>query len=726
MKLLFFKEWFILNEGRFEDQSLSILNKDEDLFNLIASKAPEPKYLPIISYFYKQSGNLNVLKDLIDKYKEFVDKKKLPMIQITNKGAFLNNQEVNYVKFAEIIHAAESNNRIVKTNIVTNTSGLKPVFIIKDKIEIYKAKDSRECVLLGKGYPFCISNPNAGLNMWNTYRNSYESTFYFVFEKTRRQDDPLRVVVVDAQRDGDFALTDANNKTGTISEFRHSDEYFGYLHSTYNINCDSVFINEPLTQQEKMDHNATHEEIYTLNPFKNLTLIQKEKYIGKGYLLTGEQFNYIFDSNMVNLILKYINTGIKLDYYQLNKIFKNAAYKKTYLRQRLAIQEHLSKPDIARFEYLALDKQSRSKIDLNKINQEEWFYDAVIMGDKQYIKDSLKSFKENLDRPKRLINNILLKSYSQAVKSKNLNIVKMIDEESNGLNSLVTDESSSINAFSSIFINIARYSTVEILDYFAKKYKDYFIYLNNIPFGFSTVAKRNEASMVQYFIDNLKINELTLIQALFEAIKSNAMDSLTIILDSPMLENSFQAIDNAFAIAAEHGNLKIANLILNKHKVNFYNAVLNAIEHKQYQFLEFIFKTRKDFPEKWLVDFLKNAIKAKSLPIFKLILNQSSDPDKLLRNNLLDYIENYKEDNDELYEFIKKKNFELYFNSGLHLAKSPDIDSKSKDEIKYFFNMIRDNGVGDFSEIRNAAKEAGNMNIYDVLNKTPFLRSDYE
>lgn len=711
MKLLFFKEWFNLHEGRFEDQSLSILNKDEELFNLIASKAPEPKYLPIISYFYKQSGNLNVLKDLIDKYKEFVDKKKLPMIQITNKGAFLNNQEVNYVKFAEIIHAAESNNRIVKTNIATNTSGLKPVFIIKDKIEIYKAKDSRECVLLGKGYPFCISNPNAGLNMWNTYRNSYESTFYFVFEKTRRQDDPLRIVVVDAQKDGDFALTDANNTTGTISEFSHFDEYFGYLHSTYNINSDSIFINEPLTQQEKTDNSAVHQKIMTLDSFKKLTLAQKEKYIGNGHELTNEQFDYIVNTNMVNFILQYINTGIKLDNYQLKEIFKNPSYKKTYLRQRLAVQEHLHRPNISRFEYLNLDDQSKSQIDLNKIDKKDWFLDAAYLGDEEYIKNNKQNFQRDRDDA-----GTLTSAYLEAVKSRNLNVVKIIDEEFDKFHALSTI------AIGWIFDDITKHSTIEILDYFVKKYRKHY----NIGLGFQNVAKRNETAMVQYFIDNLKIADYEYVKALYEAVKGNAIDSLNILLDAPELENEYTALNTAMSIAAEHGNLKIASLILNKHKVNFYDAALNAIEHKQYQFLEFIFKTRKDFPEKWLVDFLKTAIKAKSLPIFKLILNQSSDPDKLLRNNLLDYIKNYKEDNDELYEFIKKKNFELYFNSGLHLAKSPDINSKSKDEIKYFFNMIRDNGVGDFSEIRNTAKEARNMNIYDVLSKAPFLRSNYE
>lgn len=705
MKLLFFKEWFNLNEGRFEDQSLSILNKDEELFNLIASKAPEPKYLPIISYFYKQSGNLNILKDLIDKYKEFVDKNKLPMIQITNKGAFLNNQEINYVKFAEIIHAAESNNKIVKTNIAINTSGLKPVFAIKDKIEIYKAKNSRECVLLGKGYPFCISNPNAGLNMWNTYRNSYESTFYFVLEKTRGQDDPLRIVVVDAQRNGDFALTDANNTTGTISEFRHSDEYFGYLHSAYNVNCDSVFINEPLTQQERTDNSLVDQKIMTLDSFKKLTLAQKEKYIGNGHELTNEQFDYIVNANMVNFIIQYINTGIKLDNYQLKEIFKNPSYKKTYLRQRLAVQEHLHRPNIGRFEYLNLDEQSKSQIDLNKIDKKDWFLDAAYLGDEEYIKNNKQDDAGTLTS-----------AYMEAVKSRNLNVVKIIDEKFDKFHALNT------TAVGWIFDDITKHSTVEILDYFVKKHNKHY----NVGLGFQNVAKRNEVSMVRYFIDNFEMKGLAYIMALYEAVKSNAIDSLNVILDNPELENEHNALDTAMSIAAEHGNLKIANLILNKHKVNFYNAVLNAIEHKQYQFLEFIFKARKDFPEKWLIDFLKNAIKTKSLPIFKLILNQSSDPQKLLSHNLLDYIENYKEDNDELYEFIKKKDFEHYFNAGIHIAKSSDINSKPKDEIKYLLNFIRDRGVGDFSEIRNAAKETGNMNIYDILSKAPFLRSNYE
>ena len=717
-----FKEWFYLIEGKFEDQSLAILNKDEDLFKLIATKAPEPKYLPIIAYFYKQSNNLNALKDLVDKYKGFVDNKKLPMMQITNKGAFLNNQEINYIKFAEIIHAAESNNRTFKPTINSNVSGLKPIFVIKDKIEIYKAKDASECVILGKGYPFCISNPNAGLNMWSSYRDSYESTFYFVFEKTRQQTDPLRIVVVDAQADNEFSLTDANNTTGKISEFNSPDEYFGYLHSVYNINSDLIFVNEPMTQQEKMDNNATYEEIYTLSGFKKLTLIQKEKYIGKGHLLTDEQFNYIFDNNMTNLILKYINTGIKLNHYQLEKIFKNESYKKSYLRQRVAVQEHIQKPDIGRFEYMFLDEQSKSKIDLSKINQEEWFLDAVLMGDEKYIKESLSSFKKDSDKPKSLISRITVKAYSQAVKSKNLNIVKIIDEQIN------VEDPLNNNSIMWIWGDITRHSTVEILKYFVDKYYDANenTHAFNITTGFMNVVNRNEIEMVQYFIDKFKMNELTFAHALFEAAKNNAVESLAIILDSPMLENEHQAIDTAFSFAAENGNLKIAKLILSKRKVNFSSAIHKAIEHNQYQFLEFIFKNRKDFPDKWYADFLKEAIKAKNLPIFKLILKTAPDPKKAFSYGMLDYVEEYRKNNEELYNFIKDMTVKQYLNYGIELANSSDVNSKSELEIKRFFNNVRDNGVYDFEEIKNAAKKSGNMNTYNVLSKVPFLKRNYE
>jgi hypothetical protein len=58
----YFKEWFYLNENAFENQSLAILNKDEHLFQIIKGHAPEPKYLPIIAYFYKQSNNLRGCK----------------------------------------------------------------------------------------------------------------------------------------------------------------------------------------------------------------------------------------------------------------------------------------------------------------------------------------------------------------------------------------------------------------------------------------------------------------------------------------------------------------------------------------------------------------------------------------------------------------------------------------------------------------------------------------
>ena len=67
-----------------------------------------------------------------------------------------------------------------------------------------------------------------------------------------------------------------------------------------------------------------------------------------------------------------------------------------------------------------------------------------------------------------------------------------------------------------------------------------------------------------------------------------------------------------------------------------------------------------------------------------------------------------------------------YLNYGIELAKSSEVDSKSESEIKRFFNIVRDNEVYDFDEIKEAAKKAGNMNTYKVLSKSPFLKRSYE
>ena len=718
-----FKEWFHLNENAFEDQSLAILNQDQHLLDLIKKQCPEPKYLPIIAYFYKQTNNLKLLIQNINKYKEFVDKKKLQMIQITKKGAFLNNREIDYIKFTEIIHAVEASNVVKVNNLNVNHQNLKPIFSIKDQIDVFKAKDVNECIILGKGYTFCISNPIPGLNMWNVYRSNYDSTFYFVFEKTRSVDDPLKIVVVDARKRNDYALTDASNDTGKIAEFNSYKEYFDYLESKYGINSYSIFKNDPLTHAEIIDKKAVEEEINTLENFKQLTLQQKDKYIGNGYLLTNEQFDFIFDNNMTNLVLKYISTGMKLNLYQLNKIFKNASYKKTYLRQRLIAQEYLKEYDIGRFEYLSLDNQDRSKIDLNKINKNTWLFDAIEMGDEQYFIQNKNQIYES-DSPFRLSTY----AYKKAINSNNINMIRMIDQ-------LIEDaKPKSINLFfKDIFEHIAENGTSEILKHFVEKYYKDGDHLSEdtLSKALLSASKLNKKDMVKFIIDKFDIKDWMLSRALFEASNYNSVDVLQILLENPLMDHLNVAKVGALKNAAKNGNINIARILLSKiekNKYSSYQAIFSAIENNQYKFLEFIFnQINEEFESKEYVMFLQKAIDISNLPIFKLIFSRTDKDMYVYYAGLLDYAKdrNLKNKNKDLYDFIKNMIYNHFYNVAKETVVSKEINEKSDDEIKRLFRIFRDNyEIEDFKELRNLAKDHNNMNIYRVLSNAPFLNHE--
>src|SRR5690348_7065401 len=100
-----FKYWLILTEAQEQDQFvLKLLNNNQILFQQIKEISPESKYMPILAYFYNQQPNLAQLRQDGADYKKLVDKKLINLIQITNKGAFLDNKPIDYLRFTEKVH----------------------------------------------------------------------------------------------------------------------------------------------------------------------------------------------------------------------------------------------------------------------------------------------------------------------------------------------------------------------------------------------------------------------------------------------------------------------------------------------------------------------------------------------------------------------------------------------------------------------------------------------
>lgn len=376
--MLTFREFFyLITEGQAENQALAILNNNQELLNQIKQVTPEPKYLPIIAYFHaKENINLNQLTRDIQSYKRLVDRKNLPMMQINKKGAFLDNQIVNYLTWTEKIHAVEGQINFQNRDNSNDAKPIdgKPIFS-KNNIDIYEAHGRDKCIQYGNGYSFCISQIRN--TMWQSYRDLQSSTFYFVFDRNRTKQDPLHIVVVDHTKDG-FLLTDATNNTGKIAEFGDdSESYLKHLESKGVPR--SVFQHVEYSEEEKSDKVKLGRLNIDLDFFKRLNHSEKSRYIGRGHYLSDEQFKYLLDSNFLDLVNQHINTGIPLSSKKINLIKNNNQLMKTVKRNFLIRME---KKD----EFDDLDEEDYDELD-------NGYYEILRIFNSQEVEKYLKLVK---------------------------------------------------------------------------------------------------------------------------------------------------------------------------------------------------------------------------------------------------------------------------------------------------------------------------------------------
>ena len=140
--------------------------------------------------------------------------------------------------------------------------------------------------------------------MYKSYRDSKVSSFYFIVDRNRFKenkdgspnlDDPLHIVVFDRTKNG-IELTDADNDTGTISEFGTDvDKYVNYLKSK-GVPVDKL-VNRPKTDEEEREEELLGNRNKDLKWFMDLPVNYKSAYIGRGHLLTDDQFDYLIGEN---------------------------------------------------------------------------------------------------------------------------------------------------------------------------------------------------------------------------------------------------------------------------------------------------------------------------------------------------------------------------------------------------------------------------------------------
>ena len=207
-----------------------------------------------------------------------------------------------------------------KINLETD----EPPIFEGNGIKVYDGNDVGKCIkystggLTGKHYGFCIGQP--ANTMWQSYRDSKTSTFYYIIDQNRELSDPLHIIVLDYTQHG-IELTDANNSTGNIAEYGSDvNSYLKYL--TSKGVPTNIFVNKKKTPDEEAEQSKLGSGNSDLGWFKKLSYEEKSKYVGRGHLLSDEQFNYLWDfkndKGGHHLLHQYVDTGQAIPESQFN------------------------------------------------------------------------------------------------------------------------------------------------------------------------------------------------------------------------------------------------------------------------------------------------------------------------------------------------------------------------------------------------------------------------
>lgn len=309
---------FLLESKATEAQGLNLLKKYgiENAESVMAEfKAADAsqnqKNLPIMAYIYASGyQDIGNITSVVNDYNELEVLKKVKPIQLT-KDSLVMGTEVfkDFIKFSEYIHGEKgkyTRANQVKANVAADFKAEKKPIWSGNGIDIYDGLGVGKCIsytqgaLTGKAYSFCIGQP--ANTMYQSYRDTKVSTFYFIVDRNHfaeeadgsvNLDDPLHIVVFDNTKHG-VELTDADNRTGTIADPYGSDanKYIEYLNSK-GVPVEKMLANQPKTDEENREQEMLGKKNDSLEWFINLPMDYKSKYIGRGHLLTNDQFDYL-------------------------------------------------------------------------------------------------------------------------------------------------------------------------------------------------------------------------------------------------------------------------------------------------------------------------------------------------------------------------------------------------------------------------------------------------
>jgi hypothetical protein len=369
-----FREWLLLAEARkAADIAREILGGDESLLNqiqgILPAKVPtklQGKIVALAAFYYADMRvkDLNSLRTDIADYAKLVNDSKMPVLSVGDDLKVDNPHMSSHLGWTEVLHGKKYEDRVRNAPVQGDVSDQELMAQSADgKIKVYKANSANQCIILGKGESFCISQP--ANTMFQSYRDDKVSTFHFVYDSTRTDD--LAIVVVDATRDR-IELTDRANHTAKTmqdpfspTEKKRIDSdpelYFRYLRER-GIDA-GIFRNIPKSPEEDAEQAKLGKNNGDLGWFRSLSPDEKSKYVGRGHALSDEQFDYVYE-NFASLMTQYAKTGLKVNDHQLAKITAKRDLKDYYLHNRV-LRDSTSN-DLSKQEYALLNPKQKGEV----------------------------------------------------------------------------------------------------------------------------------------------------------------------------------------------------------------------------------------------------------------------------------------------------------------------------------------------------------------------------
>lgn len=542
----------IVDKNKIQDEKYQeiLKKKQEDVINKLKSIIPtdikqdlQVKLLPIIAYYYQQEHNLNILKEKLIDYVKLIKNNKMPVITV-NDDLTINGEYKSYLHWSQIIDAKKYEDKILNVSITDNDFEDQELIekSLDGKIKVYKSNSVGKCIILGQGETFCISQP--GNTMFQNYRDTKNSTFYFVHDKNRT--DALAIVVVDANDDG-IEITDRKNQTGITMQDPYSSTplriesspeiYFKYLRE-HGINT-NVFVNIPQTPEEKLEEKKLGNRKTNLKWFKSLTSEEKSKYISRGHLLPKQQFDYIYNNNLKLFLVQYVKMGNYLGSYQIQKIANNKDLLDNYLHARIIMvsrflqnlednQELLNYLDdfenslnnssdfISKEEYKYLNQKQKEKFynifDNNTFNQDKTYKTitkiALIFHDMPFVESMIQKNPTLVKTVFKNMPNVQDINTIENLIQKNPKQIRHIIERTAELNQIDIFKHLLENHFKDIEDFEENNSKFDSLSYseFKKLQKKYNKYLEIKGNSLVKAAEKGSIDIVKYLIEDKKTN----------------------------------------------------------------------------------------------------------------------------------------------------------------------------------------------------------------------------